>query len=143
MTIHSIKLNSIYFPDVKSGKKNYEIRKNDRDYKVGDRLMLHNYVPKGVMKRDPFSESDEEVMCYYIQTIPNTGVIHHAEPNGLTDRIQAVITAVIQPEHDVLETLKGDDDIARINMIEVQKTIKEYLGTDHLPDDYVILGIEV
>jgi ASC-1-like (ASCH) protein len=38
---HHLKLHSDYFKDVKSGLKTFEIRKNDRDYQVGDRLILH------------------------------------------------------------------------------------------------------
>lgn len=37
---HVLKIRSCYFLDVQSGAKPFEIRKNDRDYKVGDRLLL-------------------------------------------------------------------------------------------------------
>lgn len=40
MTIHELKLDVIYFDDVKWGDKSFEIRFNDRDYKVGDTLHL-------------------------------------------------------------------------------------------------------
>lgn len=38
--IHSLKIQSKYFADVVSGLKTFEIRKNDRDYEVGDILEL-------------------------------------------------------------------------------------------------------
>ena len=38
--IHSIRLAARYFNDVASGKKPFELRKNDRGYKVGDTLEL-------------------------------------------------------------------------------------------------------
>jgi hypothetical protein len=41
---HSLKTLSPYFEDVCSGKKDFEIRKNDRDYKTGDLLILRHYV---------------------------------------------------------------------------------------------------
>ena len=36
MKIHELKTLPEYFDAVFMGKKNFEIRKNDRDYKVGD-----------------------------------------------------------------------------------------------------------
>ena len=44
MKTHELKLEIKYFDDVKSGKKNFEIRKNDRDFQVGDILELKAYV---------------------------------------------------------------------------------------------------
>jgi ParB family chromosome partitioning protein len=40
---HDIKLAAMYFGDVQSGKKSFELRKNDRHYKVGDFLNMHEY----------------------------------------------------------------------------------------------------
>jgi hypothetical protein len=43
--IHDLKIWPEYFRDVCSGAKTYEIRLNDRDYKVGDTLVLRDYSP--------------------------------------------------------------------------------------------------
>lgn len=40
MKVHELKLNTKYYDDVKKGLKTFEIRKNDRDFKVGDVLSL-------------------------------------------------------------------------------------------------------
>ncbi|WP_212746597.1 DUF3850 domain-containing protein [Lactococcus raffinolactis] len=40
MKIHELKLDTEFFDDVKLGKKNFEIRKNDRNFEVGDTLHL-------------------------------------------------------------------------------------------------------
>lgn len=40
---HELKILPKYFEDVMTGKKNFEIRKNDRDFKVGDYLLLKEY----------------------------------------------------------------------------------------------------
>lgn len=40
MKIHELKLDTKYFDDVNIGLKKFEIRKNDRDFKVGDVLAL-------------------------------------------------------------------------------------------------------
>lgn len=37
---HIIKIAPEYFPDVEDGRKHFEIRKNDRDYQVGDLVYL-------------------------------------------------------------------------------------------------------
>ncbi len=40
---HELKLSPKYFNDVEKGLKNFEIRKNDRDFKVGDILILKEW----------------------------------------------------------------------------------------------------
>lgn len=44
MTKHKLKLNSSYYDDSATGIKSFEIRKNDRNYKVGDVLELREWV---------------------------------------------------------------------------------------------------
>lgn len=38
--VHEIRLGAMFFEDARSGKKSFELRKNDRDYKVGDILEM-------------------------------------------------------------------------------------------------------
>ena len=40
MRIHELKTLNPFFEDVWNGKKDFEVRKNDRNYQVGDRLKL-------------------------------------------------------------------------------------------------------
>lgn len=42
--LHDLKTESKYFRMVKDGLKTFEVRKNDRHYKVGDRIRLHEVV---------------------------------------------------------------------------------------------------
>lgn len=42
-TIHELKIMPQYFEEVVSGRKCFELRKNDRDYKVGDQIKLLEY----------------------------------------------------------------------------------------------------
>lgn len=42
--VHEIKLAELYYEDVKSGKKTFELRKNDRGYKIGDALLMTEYA---------------------------------------------------------------------------------------------------
>lgn len=43
--VHQLKTVQPYFDDVASGNKTFEVRKNDRDFKVNDVLMLLEYEP--------------------------------------------------------------------------------------------------
>jgi Domain of unknown function (DUF3850) len=47
MTEHEIKSWPPYFSAVKAGEKVDETRKNDRDYRVGDVLVLREFVSRG------------------------------------------------------------------------------------------------
>ena len=42
-TIHKLKVWTEFYVDLESGLKKFEIRINDRDYKVGDYLLLCDY----------------------------------------------------------------------------------------------------
>ena len=44
MTMHKLKLDSCYYDDSASGIKTFEIRQNDRDFKVGDILELREWI---------------------------------------------------------------------------------------------------
>lgn len=43
MSTYPLKLNAQYYEDSQGGIRNFEIRKSDRDYKVGDILELQEY----------------------------------------------------------------------------------------------------
>jgi hypothetical protein len=43
---HRLKTWSKYFWEVVEGNKTFELRKNDRDFKVGDNLLLEDYDEK-------------------------------------------------------------------------------------------------
>lgn len=41
--VHDVKLGTTFFDDVKTGHKTFELRKNDRGYKEGDTIVMHEY----------------------------------------------------------------------------------------------------
>jgi hypothetical protein len=44
--VHDVKLNPPYYHAVECGAKKFEIRENDRGYRVGDILILKEYFPE-------------------------------------------------------------------------------------------------
>ena len=75
--IHELKTINPYFQKLAEGKKTFELRKNDRDYKVGDVLFLKEYdtikkeYKSGLLKRlitdvlthEEFPEGIKEGYC--------------------------------------------------------------------------------
>jgi len=43
MTVHDLKIYPEYWEDIATGKKTFEVRKNDRDYQVGDLLLFRKF----------------------------------------------------------------------------------------------------
>jgi ASC-1-like (ASCH) protein len=41
---HELKIHPKYYQEVKSGNKRFEIRKNDRNFKEGDEVMLKEFA---------------------------------------------------------------------------------------------------
>ncbi|MCP4599213.1 MAG: DUF3850 domain-containing protein [Proteobacteria bacterium] len=46
-TIHRLKCYTDFYQEVKSGRKNFELRRDDRNYKVGDILLLRETTKSG------------------------------------------------------------------------------------------------
>jgi ASC-1-like (ASCH) protein len=45
MKTHNLKIIQPYFDKLKAGTKKWELRFNDRDYRIGDALILQEYDP--------------------------------------------------------------------------------------------------
>lgn len=89
--IHDLKIWPKYFDPVLSGIKTYEVRKNDRDFRFGDRLVLKEWDPE----RPPIIADDS---------------IQYSEPIGYTGRTAVFDIGYIFPIPDtdmvVLSLLK-------------------------------------
>lgn len=59
MKIHELKILPQYFDEIKRGDKTFELRKNDRDYKKGDILLLKEWNPD-----EEYLTVDDEVTNY-------------------------------------------------------------------------------
>jgi len=44
--IHELKVVQPFYYDLEMGRKTWELRKNDRDFKVGDILLLQEWAPE-------------------------------------------------------------------------------------------------
>ena len=68
MKVHILKTWPVFFWDVSTGAKTFEIRKNDRGFQVGDELILQEY--------DPISKqySGEELRVSVTYTVHFDGV---------------------------------------------------------------------
>ncbi len=80
LNIHELKILPIYFEEVIKGNKTFEIRKDDRDFNVGDILLLKEYDPDEIY----FDIDDKEThfsgkkilrkISYILKDIPSLGL---------------------------------------------------------------------
>ena len=70
MTKHTLKIWPEYYDAVENGIKTFEIRKNDRDFKVGDTIRLREYDPMMETEIDAerFTGRNVEVCIVYMLT---------------------------------------------------------------------------
>lgn len=65
MKTHEIKLREVFCDDVYLGKKSFEIRKNDRNYQVGDRVKFLPVDCDGNRVKHPI-EGREYIITYVL-----------------------------------------------------------------------------
>jgi len=74
MTVHYLKLQTEYFDAVLNGLKTFEVRKNDRDYRLGDTLALMCFHGSDPVKCRP-------TVVVYVTYI----LTHEQFPNGVPE----------------------------------------------------------
>jgi hypothetical protein len=79
---HELKTWPEYFQAVKAGIKTFELRKNDRDYKVGDTLLLREWKPEGYSDVSPneligkyTGDALKVQVTYILPYVPNFGIM--------------------------------------------------------------------
>lgn len=140
MATHELKTWSEYFQQIKSGEKKFELRKNDRDYRVADTLILKEFIPKGYNQAMPHilegEYTGEQVtvkVSYMFSGLP-TGVpfglsngycIMGIEPLSVTSNVEESIFGMADPFplKDVLNRLANATEILLHN--------KNYDGSDY------------
>lgn len=122
MKTHELKLDTRYFNGVKSGKKNFEIRRNDRDFQIGDILELKKYKSYKNGKKPHYVRTDGE---------SNFKTYNHERADTIKVKVLEVFKA---------ERINRDLEIINKGVLNV---LKNYFNTDKVPDDYVVMAIEV
>lgn len=54
-TVHELKIWPEYFHHVRNGRMKFQLRRNDRDFKVRDELLLKEWEPEPVKRTPPYS----------------------------------------------------------------------------------------
>ena len=131
MKTHELKLDINYFEDVKSGLKNFEIRKNDRDFQVGDILEFK------IFDSGKYQYFNEEILTY----------LDCRESRA--DTIKVKVLDIFRPEqiNPDLKIVNGREYVMNLHIVlflkNVSNVLKKYFNTDKVPDDYVVMAIEV
>ena len=127
MTIYKLKLDIRFWQDVKSGKKNWEIRNNDRDFHSGDILKLRafrngQYVrwSKNKRKWGHTTARKAETITVKVTTLIRAQALNEGEW-----------------DNDTLEVMQT------ISWSDVMITLVEYFDTDYFPERYVLMKISV
>ncbi|WP_297512682.1 ASCH/PUA domain-containing protein [uncultured Caulobacter sp.] len=82
MNRHELKTWPKYFAAVRSGQKRFEIRRNDRDFAVGDILVLREFDPAS----DTYTgQSEERQITFLLSEEDYGGVIHGFVAIGFGD----------------------------------------------------------
>lgn len=68
---HELKILPEYYEEVKAGNKNFELRKNDRDYMVHDTLRLKAWENGEYLDKAPL----ERTIRYILQDCPEYGLM--------------------------------------------------------------------
>lgn len=72
LIVHELLIQDKYFNDIKSGIKKFEIRRNNRDYCVGNVLALENIKTKEVIRKE--IEYITDVSIYNLPNIIILGI---------------------------------------------------------------------
>lgn len=63
MKVHSLKIWPEFFQSLKTGKKTWEVRKNDRNFEVGDHLLLREWDTEIGTYTGPFAARVITYVC--------------------------------------------------------------------------------
>lgn len=83
MTEHILKLNHKYYDAVANGIKTFEIRENDRDYKVGDTLVLIKANDDGELLT--YADHNLGMDLYHEIKVAVTYILTHDEFDGISE----------------------------------------------------------
>ncbi|MFK4941218.1 DUF3850 domain-containing protein [Lactococcus petauri] len=136
MKTHELKLDVKYFNEVKNGTKNFEIRKNDRDFKVGDILILKSFMP-GLKTFVKWGEIIDPLNDYRM----SHDYMSCAEKEADTIKVK-IVEIMSWDQLSEPYDKKSMFSFETVNS-QIQQVLKDYFKADRLPKGFDILGIEV
>lgn len=77
MKLHELKIDKEYLDDIKLGLKTFELRKNDRDYQVGDLIKFIDIKQRDSNKGDCDIYIDKDELykiTYVLKDVPEYGL---------------------------------------------------------------------
>lgn len=89
--IHELKIWPQYYARVADGSKTFEVRDNDRDFQLGDTVILHEYDPERLNPTDPtprgYTDSPPlEFIVGYVYPLDSRRVIFSLLPKKQTNK---------------------------------------------------------
>lgn len=131
---HEIKIMPFYFQHVVEGRKTFEIRKNDRDYGVGDHVLLReydgsNYTGRSVLVQIQFITAYEQKPDFVVWSFKKyedeesptlLPIENDSENEKISHDLNLIKKALLQAS--VLETnLAKSDEYYKIFSLLIQK----------------------
>lgn len=101
MTDHQLKITTYWFLEILNNFKRWEIRKNDRDFKVGDWLILFEHNTGGGYTS---GSTACEVMAVHKSSFvnPDMVIITLGEPEEIADEYKDALAIIMQHQADKL-----------------------------------------
>lgn len=125
MKIHELKILPQYFKEVEENKKTFELRKDDRDYKVGDVLLLKEWNPN-----ETYTTVDDEETHYSGKKVVRiiTNILRDIDPAiGISSLDGYAILSIKELEYDVEMEWQSDMiEWGEIYCPFVDKTVMTY-----------------
>jgi hypothetical protein len=72
---HNLKTIQPFFDDVWSGKKRFELRKNDRNYQIGDTVVLEEWGPDENGDLSYYGRATRKTISYILKDCPEFGLM--------------------------------------------------------------------
>ncbi|MDF2610061.1 MAG: PUA-like protein [Lachnospiraceae bacterium] len=73
--LHQLKTKSDYFLDVATGKKTFEVRKNDRDFHIGDFIGLNELTSNTVNTKGEYKETGRFILAEITYVLKDTDYV--------------------------------------------------------------------
>lgn len=140
MKTHVLKQESKYFDQQESKEKEFEVRKNDRDYQVGDILELKRFHKKaGYLKSFTGFSMSEGLGTYYEQCSEEEADTLKVRVIWMLDQFENTNKWKTALKYLMDESNEKADDTAE----KISEVLEQYFHTNHLPHNHVVLGTEV